>query len=200
MSSSADAMPLDWSAFGRRPVGEPVELVSPSSELGAALQRCRRDLTAERAAAAEAAATTRADVAELAVLVFRFSAVLNHHDQAIADAGLKSAGRTLRVLRDQMLSALGHAGLTVVDPVGLPYDAVAAAVEVAGWRHGPDFPGEVVAETVEPIIGHGAEVVRLGRVIMGAPEPEPAPEPAPAPAGDECSDESSHETSDDEGA
>lgn len=169
MSSSADATPLDWSAFHSRPVDKPIELVSPASELGAALQRCRRDLTAERVAAADAAATARAEAAEQAALVFRLSAVLRQHNQAMVDAGLKVASRTLRVLRDQMLSALDRAGLTVVDPVGRPYDDVATAVDVAGWRHGPDFHDEVVAETVEPIIRHGAEVVRLGRVIMGAP-------------------------------
>ncbi|GAA3438623.1 hypothetical protein [Kutzneria kofuensis] len=169
MSSSADAVGLDWSAFHPRPVGKPVELQSPASELGAALQRCRRDLTAERAASAEAAASARAEAAEQAALVFRLSAVLQEHDQAMVDAGLKRTSRTLRVVCDQMLSALDRAGLTVVDPVGQPFRDVAAAVEVVGWRHGPDFHDEVVAETVEPIIRHGAEVVRLGRVVMGEP-------------------------------
>jgi hypothetical protein len=171
MSSSADGTPLDWSAFQPRPVGSPVELRSPASELGAALQRGRRELTAARAAADDAVATARADAAEQAVLVFRLSVVLQRHDQAIADAGLAVAGRTLRVLRDQMLAALERTGLTVVDPAGQPYREVADAVDVAGWRHGPEFTDEVVAETLDPIVRHDSGTIRLGRVIMGAPAP-----------------------------
>ncbi|MFF3573719.1 hypothetical protein ACFYXQ_38775 [Nocardia jiangxiensis] len=172
MSSSADAKGPSWSAFRPRPVHKPVELHSPASELGAALQRCRRDLNAERAASAEAAATARAEAAEQAALVFRLSTVLRENDQAMLDAGLKRTGRILRVVCDQMLSALDRAGLTVQDPAGQPYRDVADAVEVAGWRHASDFHDEVVAETIEPIIRHGDEVVRLGRVVMGAPAPE----------------------------
>jgi molecular chaperone GrpE (heat shock protein) len=137
--------------------------------MGAALQRCHRDLTAERAASTEAAATAQAEAAEQAALVFRLSVVLQEHDQAMVDAGLKRTNQTLRVVCGQMLSALDGTGLTVVDPVGQPFDDVAEAVEVVGWRHGPEFHDEVVAETVEPIVRHGAEVVRLGRVVMGAP-------------------------------
>lgn len=169
MSSSADPTPLDWTVFRLRPVGAPVELHSPASELGAALQRSRRDLVAERAAAVEAAVSARADAAEQAALVFRLSAVLDEHDPAMVDAGLNRTSRTLRVVRDQMLAALDRTGLTVQDPAGQPYHDVADAVEVVAWRHAPEFHDEVVAETVEPIVRHGAEVVRLGRVIVGAP-------------------------------
>jgi len=151
-------------------VPAPVELLSPASELAAALQRCRRDLEAERSAARESADRAHGASAEQAVLVFHLSSALARHDAALADAGLQVVRRTLRVLRDQLLVALGQDGLTVVDPVGRPYDEVADDVRVAGWRHGPEYPGEVVAETIEPIIHCGAEVVRPGRVIMGAPD------------------------------
>jgi hypothetical protein len=174
MSSSAETpapVELGWSAFDDRPVPAPVELLSPASELAAALQRCRRDLDAERAAAAEALAGAHAAAAEQAVLVFTLSAALRRHDQALADAGLAVPRRTFRVLRDQMMAALDRGGLTVLDPTGRPFDEVGDLVRVTGWRHGLEYDGEVVAETIEPIVRYGAEVVHPGLVIMGAPDP-----------------------------
>ncbi|QUQ67112.1 nucleotide exchange factor GrpE [Kutzneria sp. CA-103260] len=176
MSSSADSLPppfpLDWSSFQERPVAAPVELLSPAAELAAALQRCRRELTAERAAAADAAAKARADAAEQAVLVHQLAAALDRHDQALADAGLERARKTLRIVHKQMLTALEDSGLSVVDPLGRPFREIADSVEVLAWRHGDEFDGEVVAETLKPIIRHGAEVIRQGEVIMGAPAPD----------------------------
>jgi len=167
MSSSDDA--FGWSAFRERPVPAPIELRSPALELAAALQRGARSLAAERAATRDAQADAHDADAELAVLVFHLSVVLGRHEAAIAEAGLSDAHHELCIVRNQMLGVMERTGVRVVDPLGRSFDEVGDAVQVVGWRHGSDFPDEVVAETIEPIVRHGVEVIRQGRVIMGAP-------------------------------
>jgi molecular chaperone GrpE (heat shock protein) len=173
MSCSDDV--LGWSAFRERAVPAPIELRSPASELSAALQRGARSLAAERAATRDAQADANDADAELAVLVFHLSTVLNRHEDAVAEAGLNDVHRELCIVRNQMLAALKHTDVLVVDPLGRPFDEVGDAVQVVGWRHGNDFPDEVVAETIEPIVHHGADVIRPGRVIMGAPATNSGP-------------------------
>jgi hypothetical protein len=73
------------------------------------------------------------------------------------------------VLKDQMLDALRASGLEVDVPLGEAFERVADAVHVDGWRHESRFNAEVVAEVSEPIVRAGGVLVRLGRVVMGAP-------------------------------
>ncbi len=68
-----------------------------------------------------------------------------------------------------MKDVLGQADLELLIPQGLPFDQVADWVDVDGWRHSPEFQEEMVAEVVEPIVMRRGVLVRLGRVIMGAP-------------------------------
>jgi hypothetical protein len=171
MSSSADD--FGWSAFRERPVPPEVELLSPAAELAAVLQRCSRDLDAAREATRQATASGVAMVAEHAVLVFQLAAVLGRTEEALTAAGLTNVHRQLRIVNKQMVDALKDADLVIVDPLGKPFDETADVVEVTGWRHGAEFGADVVAETIEPVVFHGDAVVRHGRVIMGAPLPEP---------------------------
>lgn len=167
MSSSDET--FGWSAIRERPVPAPAELLSPSAELSAALQQCWRQLDDERARTREVAAEADAAAAEHAVLVHRLDTVLAGNEDALTAAGLGGVHRQLRILRNQMLAALKQTGLEIVDPVGRPFDEVADAVRVLSRRNSADFSSEVVAETIEPIIRHGVETVRPGRVIVGAP-------------------------------
>jgi molecular chaperone GrpE (heat shock protein) len=96
--------------------------------------------------------------------------VVARTEEALVAAGSKRAHQQLRIVRDRMLAALEDAGLEVVDPEGRPFDDVVDLVDVIGWRHGPQFPAQVVAETIEPIVLHDNALVRTGRVIMGGPE------------------------------
>lgn len=173
MSSSDEV--FGWPAFRERSGPAPVELLSPAVELGAALQRCWQELEIERGRTRDVASEADAAAAEHAVLVFHLSTVLRRNEEALTEAGLDGVHRQLRIVRDQMLEALKLTDLDVVDPVGLPFDEVAHAVRVDAWRYGPDFSGQVVAETIEPIIRHGVETVRPGRVIMGAPATNSVP-------------------------
>lgn len=167
MSSSDET--FGWPAIRERAVPAPAELLSPSAELGAALQRCWQQLDRERARTREVAADADAAAAEHAVLLHRFGIVLRDNEDALTAAGLGGVQRQLRILRDQMLAALKETGLEIVDPVGRPFDEVADAVRVLYWRNEPEFSSQVVAETIEPIVRHGVETVRPGRVIGGAP-------------------------------
>jgi hypothetical protein len=169
MSSSDD---LSWAAFRERPEPPPGELLSPASEVAALLQRYRNDLDANRATDQAALADAHAAAADQAVLVFHLAAVLRRDEAAFADAGLTRVHRRLNALRNQMAQAIERTGLAVVDPTGQAFDEVADLVHVIGWRHGPEFAGEVVAETIEPIVRHERELVRPGRVVMGSPDKE----------------------------
>lgn len=173
MSSSDEQQELPtWSVFRERAEQAPAELLSPASELAAVLQRYWLDLDGQRAATRDAVAEAHTAAAEQAVLVFQLSSVLDSNEDTFAGAGLTKLHRQLRVLRNQMTHAMARTGLQVVDPVGLPFAEIADLVQVIGWRHGPEFTDEVVAETVDPIVRHDVELVRPGRVIMGAPDKE----------------------------
>lgn len=163
---------LTWAAFRERPEPPPGELLSPASEVAALLQRYRNDLAGQKAADRTALADAHSAAADQAALVFHLAAVLAQHQDAFAAAGLTRVHRQLNALRHQMAQATGRTGLRVVDPTGQAFDEVADLVQVIGWRHGPEFAGEVVAETVEPIVCHETELVRPGRVVMGAPDKE----------------------------
>jgi molecular chaperone GrpE (heat shock protein) len=168
MSSSDE--PFGWSAFRERTASMDVELRSPASELAAVLQRHQQDLDAERDMTRRAVAAGIAVAAEQAVLVSQLGAVLKRGEEALATAGMTTMHRQLRIVQEQMADALGATDLVVVDPLGKPFDETAEMVDVVGWRHGAEYPGEVVAETIEPIVLHNGAVVRHGRVIMGAPQ------------------------------
>jgi len=161
--------PSGWGAFRERQRPPDVELLSPASELVAVLQRYRNDLDAERAAVRKAVASTLSIAIEQAVLAFHLAQVLGRNEEALTEAGLAAVHRQLRIVKDQMLEALTGGGIEVADPLGRSFDDAADMVHVVGWRNGPEFSHEVVAETIEPIVLHEGKVVRQGRVIMGAP-------------------------------
>lgn len=172
MSSSAESSSAEsfgWAAFTDRPAPTALELLSPASELLAALGHGRKRLEAERAAHRQSVAAGLAAAAEQAVLVHELGVLLDRHEQAFAAAGLSREHRQLGIVKRKMETALGALGLKVVDPIGKPFDETQHLVDVADWRHHADFRAEVVAETLEPIVLHDDEIVRLGRVYMGAP-------------------------------
>lgn len=173
MSSSAE-LP-DWTAFAERETPEPGELLSPVAELVAVLQRYRTDLDTARQRGQDAYRESLLALAEQAVLVVQLEVAIEHYAASFAEQGLTKAHRHFRVLKDQMLAAVAATGLEVVRLRGRPYDEVAEAVSIVGWRHHPDFAEEVVAEEKEPLVRYRGAVLRPGRVVMGAP-PENATE------------------------
>jgi hypothetical protein len=182
MSSSAES--FDWAAFRERelPAGLDLDLLSPASELVAVLQRTRRDAEAQRAEAERAIAARRSPAAEHAALVFWLGVVLSEVEADLTGAGLGKVHERLCVVQRQMADALEDDELVILDPVGRPFEEIAHQVDVAGWRHDARFDGQLVAQTLEPIVLHEQETVRPGRVIMGAP---PAGEPGAGHSDDE---------------
>ncbi|MGK5558633.1 hypothetical protein ACSNOI_44225 [Actinomadura kijaniata] len=168
--------PYGWDAFAERPVPGDGDFESPAKELGAVLRRYRADLGAERGRARDAASDALVVAVEQGVLVAQFAAALERRADALREAGLGLVHKELRVLKDQMLEALRGGGVTVQDPVGLPLAEVADRVEVIGWRHAPEYPAPVVAETHEVVVLHRGTVVRPGQVTMGAPPPNEPPD------------------------
>ncbi|WP_149829144.1 hypothetical protein [Streptomyces tailanensis] len=174
MSSSVDSA-LDWDEFEERPVPdgpagpEDPDPVTPGREMAAVLQRYWADLQDESNRVQKETAAARKVLTELAVHVARLDGLLREAAGPLAAAGEKSLGRRLEVARKQVLEPLHSMDITTQDPTGKPYESVADVVDIAGWRYGPEFTAEVVAETVEPIVLDRGTVVRLGQVIMGAP-------------------------------
>ncbi|WP_066947827.1 hypothetical protein [Streptomyces lushanensis] len=165
----------DWDDFEERPVPEgPAgperpDPVSPGREMAALLQRYWSDLQDESNRVRKETEAARKVLSELAVHVARLDGLLREAAGPLEEAGAKSLGRRLRVAGKQVLEPLRAMDITTQDPTGEPYESVADVVDITGWRYGPEFTAEVVAETVEPIVLDRGTVVRLGQVIMGAP-------------------------------
>ena len=175
--SCSDRYP-DWSLFVEREVSVQGELLSPSAELSSIIQWARSEVDAAGRKGAEARAEALGALAQQAVFVAQLAGALEAYEREFP----ARAHRHLRVLKDQMLAALGQAGIEIVDPSGKPFDEVSKSVDVIGWRQHEQYPTELVAEVIEPIVTAEGAVVRRGRVIMGAPpagagDPEPGAEP-----------------------
>jgi hypothetical protein len=167
MSSSDDH--LDWSAFGEREVGLEVELASPAAELAAVLRRYRTELDAARAEVTAERRKGLEALARQAVLAVKLESALALYEPRLADASMGKAHQHLRILKDQMLGELVAAGVELVRLAGRPYEEVKTLVEVEGWLHKEGVESETVLEELEPAVRHGEEVIRMGRVVMGAP-------------------------------
>jgi molecular chaperone GrpE (heat shock protein) len=166
--SSSDEFP-DWNIFSEREVPLDVELLSPASEVTAILRRCQAALDEAQQTVEHIRKQGLMALAEQAVLVVQLAAALDRYAPDLAQASLAKVHRSLRIIKDQMLAALTDAGLEIEVPISKSFDEVERWVNVDGWRHHPSFPGEVVAEVVEPIVLYQGVLLRPGRVVMGAP-------------------------------
>ena len=166
--SSLDKFP-DWSVFSEREVPFDVELLSPAAEVVAVLQGSQAALDEARQEVKDVRREYLEALAQQAVLVVQLAAVLDRYAPDYTQASLAKVHRSLRIVKDQMLDELGRAGLEIIIPIGKAFDEVAHSVNVDGWRHHEDFSSEVVAEVVEPIVTYRGDLVRPGRVVMGAP-------------------------------
>jgi len=171
MSSSAKFP--DWQAFSERELPElpfdVTDLLSPAMEISAALQRSSLVLLEEQRKAMEQQSAAIAALAQQAVFVFHLSILLERAESNQAETFPARNYRSLRIIKDQMLTALNNFGIAIENPHGRVYHEVASSVEIQGWRHHRDFVTEVVAEVREPIITFAGDLVHPGSVIMGAP-------------------------------
>ncbi|MEV2217806.1 hypothetical protein AB0H86_41350 [Streptomyces sp. NPDC050997] len=182
---AAPAEAPGWDVFAERPVpdglGRDVHL---EVELAGMLQRGRDDLARDRGRTAQETTDNRHALYELASFIGRLEQHLDRAEAPLVEGGNKKLYDTLRVLKDQMLDSLRDRGVEVRDPLGHGHDEVAEWADVVHWRRGPQFTGEVVAQTLEPAVFHREgggrdeatddheKVVRRARVVMGCPEPD----------------------------
>jgi hypothetical protein len=166
--SSSDEFP-NWSLFSEREQSLSVDLLAPALEVATLLQKHRAELDLAHQESEEARRAGLEALAEQAVFVIQMSGALERYEQDFIKASLVKAHRHLRVLKDQMLDTLSKAGIEAEIPLLKPFDEVAESVHIEGWRHRQEYTAEVVAEVIEPIIKHKGELVRMGRVVMGAP-------------------------------
>lgn len=167
MSSSDE--PLGWTTFAPRPAVADGDLISPAAEVAAVLQRYRIDVDAARAATDDARRLGLKALAEQAVLAVQIEGALATYETKLNDASLGKVHQHLRILKDRMLEAAQASGLEVVRLAGKRWDEVAAVVEVDGWLHRAELDIEMVVEELEPVVLSGSELIRGGRVVMGAP-------------------------------
>jgi hypothetical protein len=168
--SSSDNFP-DWSVFKERKLPETlnIDILSPSMEMSVLLQRYSGDAKKARQDIDAAHYEGINIAAQQAVYIVQLAAALENYEPALKDASLQRVHRHLRIIKDQMLSALAREGLDIIIPANKPFDEVADLVHVEGWRHSDKFTSEVVAEVLEPIIYYKGNMIRMGRVVMGAP-------------------------------
>lgn len=166
MSSSADFP--DWSVFSEREV-PPIDIFSPASDIAALLQMYRADLDKAQAHSESVHRKGMEALAQQTVLVVQLASALERYKSEFEQASLRKIYRSLRIVKDQMLSALQDTGLEILVPQGKPFNEVVDYVDVVGWRHSKNFSEEVVTEVLEPIVLYNGTLLRLGQVVMGAP-------------------------------
>jgi hypothetical protein len=167
----------DWSLFSEREVPFEVDLLSPASEMAAALQQSVSSVRAAREETEGVRSDSLSMLAKQAVLVVQMDKALAMYENDVQKDSMTKIHRHLRILKDQMFDALKKAGLEIVVPFGQSFEEVSESVHVQGWRHGEQYQAEIVAEVLEPSVWYCGRLVHLGRVIMGAPI-QPAEHPS----------------------
>lgn len=159
----------DWNVFEERQTPSGLEILNPAAEVAALLQ----NLQSERDSAARELHDAREEnlqiLAKAGVYLFSLEMALVRYEEAMKKAELVKEHRHIRVIKDLMRDLITSAGLVIENPMGKSFNDVAHEVHVEGWRHSEAYTSEVVAEVMEPIIRYQGRVVKLGRVVMGAP-------------------------------
>ncbi len=167
--SSSNRFP-HWDDFSEREVPlHSTELLSPASEVMSVLQHYHADLAQARQDIERTRNEYLAALAQQAIFVSQFETRLHDIEVILVQASLERVYRTLRIMKDQMRSALHDIGIDIENPLDKPYDQVKDWVEVEGWSHREELKAEVVVEVLKPIITYRGTLLRLGQVIMGAP-------------------------------
>ncbi len=166
--SSLDKFP-DWDMFQMREIPIEVEILSPATETIALLQSRLIDIHAVQTTGDEKHTAGIEALAQQAVFVVQLEASLQSYKTKFEETNLNKVYHALRIVKDQMLTALQEAGLEIIIPLGKPFDEVAEYVDIVGWRHNKGYIEEVVAEVLEPIVFSQSVLIRQGRVVMGAP-------------------------------
>lgn len=167
---SSDKFP-DWSVFKERKLPETLnlEIISPEIEMSILLRQYSNDAKKAREGVKESYYEGVNIAAKQAVYIVQLGAALEDYEPVLKGASLQNIHRHLRIIKDQMLSALLQEGLEIIIPINKPFDEIADLVNVESWLHDEKFTSEMVAEVLEPIIYHKGSLIQMGRVVMGAP-------------------------------
>ncbi|HVB25183.1 MAG TPA: nucleotide exchange factor GrpE [Ktedonobacteraceae bacterium] len=159
----------DWSLFTERDVPEEVHLLSPVSEMVATLQLCQTNLDEMQKTIENVRSEGLMVLAQQAIFAAQLEFALERSKLKLEQANLSKVYRSLRIIKDQMLTALQDANLKIIIPQGKKFDEIADFVQVVGWKHQEEFTEEVVAEVIEPIVFYNNQLLKQGIVVMGAP-------------------------------
>jgi hypothetical protein len=159
----------DWSLFMERDEAGGMEILSPAAEVSALLQKYHGDINRVKLEMEKEQYILLAVLSQQSLFVFQLASALERYEPDFMKESLPRVFRHLRILKDQMYQSLQDAGFEIIIPDRKPFDEIAEFVNVVGWKHGDEFHAETVTEVIEPIVKYKGALVRLGRVIMGAP-------------------------------
>ncbi|MBE2193184.1 MAG: hypothetical protein IAE83_03325 [Anaerolinea sp.] len=147
-------------------------LLSPAAEVAALLKDHAREKQAWVNTSAQEGHKQDQLLGALTALVFQLEEAVNRARTPMVERELKREHQELRLIKDQIVDLLKGAGFTWRNPQGERFEGdLPDQVSVDGWRHGPQFAETVIAQVREPIIHKGDQVVREGKVTVGAPAP-----------------------------
>jgi hypothetical protein len=170
--------PPSWAEFDDTRVTE-FRPRAPQAELAEVLRRYRADLDAAARSAAKGRAEGLRALADQAVLAVELERLLEAQ-RGTLDA---RSAEALRRLKDRMLARVEEANLEVVRLRGKPAAVIRDMVEIEQWRLDDAYPAEIVVEELEAAVRLHGEILRKGRVVMGAPRRRNLVQ-ATAPAGE----------------
>ncbi|MCD6486969.1 MAG: nucleotide exchange factor GrpE [Syntrophobacterales bacterium] len=168
--SSSDKFP-DWDVFTERPVPEDFELLSPASEVASDLQKIYQKMNDVKSETDKVRREGIEPLVQQAIFVYKFEVALEMYEAELQKISQPKSDvyRHLRVLKDQMIEALASSDVELISPVGEPFENVVDYVDMVHWRYHEDYTSEIVVEVLEPIIKFRGDVVKLARLVIGAP-------------------------------
>jgi molecular chaperone GrpE (heat shock protein) len=169
MSSSLNIKSI-WSQFTERDVLQEAAPRSPHLEIMTVLQAwyTHRKVMEKQIAETEDRWLDR--LAELTVFIYHLEQCLEEYQSCMAEQGLTQAFRHLQMIKNQVVDTIRKTGIVILDPKKCKYAQISDLVNVIDWVYKQEFLEEVVTGVKDPVILYNERVLRLGRVVMGAPD------------------------------
>ncbi len=157
--------------YKHRELPKDYALLSPAAEVAGLLKEHSTEKQRMKGEFAELEKDFDHLLAQITDLAYLFDEAIVRFQPALEEHGLKRMHRELRVLKDQLIQTLQDAGYTWRNPLGEPFDGdLPELVSVDGWRYGPEYQENCVAQVREPIVLKNGSPIKDGSVVVGAPE------------------------------
>ena len=157
--------------YQHRELPKDYALLSPAAEVAALLKEYSAEKQKLKAELAEHEKDFDRLLALITDLAYLFDDAIARSQPTLEEHGLKRMHRELRVLKDKLIQTLQEGGYTWRNPLGERFEGdLPELVNVDGWRYGPEYLENSVAQVREPIILKNGVPIKEGSVVVGAPE------------------------------